>query len=144
MRHNRLSPRWVNRFIVLVLLLAPLVYLSLCAFAFLGSDIATNLDFNLLTSVPLGDDNFLYHFGLGVLLGDYPFVPWSTFLYFLDENIFGFGPEFNDIPFGITLYGYLSWCFYVLIADLAVYMSTFIVRIPFMITKWFERRSGND
>lgn len=146
MRHNRLSPRWINRFIVLVLLLLPLVYLAVCSFSVLMNEGIVLNDYerkDFFYDI-FGIDNFLTLIGINALSDSQGFSPWNEFLFWLDSNIFFFGPDYADWYGGYFIYGYMSWVFYVLIADLAVYMSTFIVRIPFMITKWFERRSGND
>lgn len=142
MRGLRLSPRWCNRLIVLLLCIAPLVYcFGLYFFGLNGAHASTGFDTDMVKTFFV-NDNFLTGIGSSVCANPssvYGFNPFAQFIGFIDTNMLHFYS--NSVYWGLFMYGLAYWIMHVLLLDLGFYGITFIIRLFFNILNIFERRA---
>lgn len=138
----KLNDRNINRIVLLLLLVLPLVYLVGCSFAYLSADNAISInDFNTSFIVDLfGGSNFITSLGISVINGSaLGFPPFVTFFRFINDNLFGFTGGL-----GAFLLGYCFYASHVVALDLVAYILLFIPRLIKKIVSLFERGSKND
>ena len=142
---KRLSPKWINRLIVGVLLLGPLVFMAWSLFgALCGShgsfDVSTDGAYlNGDGSTSWLATNWLTTLGLAVATDSsnmWGFQPLALFIEYIDDNMLHLAT--NNAYWGLMLYGYVYWCFHVILIDLASYAVLFVPRIIFRVLDKLE------
>ena len=142
---KRLSPKWINRLIVGLLLLGPLLVFVVGMFCALAG---THGSFDVLSdsSFYLGEgagswlaSNWLTDLGY-VIATDAEhamgFQPVATFVEYIDGNMLHLAT--SNAYWGLFIYGYVYWCFHVILIDLAVYAIMFVPRLIFRVLSKLE------
>lgn len=127
-----MRPQFINRVIVFMALIAPIVYMFGTWLAYLcGAHGAADIDGAFNSMFPSG--NFLETIGTDVL-GASPvgFVPFAEFIKYFDSNLL----HFSSNQLGLMAYGYFYYAAHVLLIDLAFFVCTFFVRF----IKWIVNR----
>lgn len=142
---KRLSPKWINRLIVGLLLLAPILFFAISVFATLAGNHGS---FDLLTDGIwlIGDSNtsflsvnWLTTLGNSIATDSanvFGFRPVAVFVQYIDDNLLHFAT--NNAYWGLFMYGYVYWCFHVILIDLACYAVLFVPRLIFRVLNKLE------
>lgn len=127
-----LRPAFINRLIVLMVLIAPIVYFFGVYLAYLaGAHGSADIDGAFASMFPSG--NFLEAIGTDVLSNSpVGFVPFADLLKFFDTNLF----HFSSNQLGLMAYGYFYYAGHVLLIDLIFFACTFFIRF----IKWIVDR----
>lgn len=126
----RLNAKFINRLIVLMLLVAPIIYLFGVLIAGLAGAHGT-LDLTDLTGLfgLFFPDNFLSALGTEIVTDTtniFGFKPFADLIYYVDANMLHFARDASKM--GLTLYGFFYWSAHVLLLDLVFFAATFIIR----------------
>lgn len=130
-----------NRLIVLLLVLAPIVYLfGVLIAALCGSHGTYDLvnDGSYLFTHFFETDNFITSIGNNALSASpIGFTPFADLIQWLDTNMLHFST--GSVGVGVMAYGYFYWVAHVLLLDLVFYLSVFFIRV---IKRVLDRLEG--
>lgn len=126
---KRLSPRYINRLIVGLLMFAPVVYLFGVVLAYLvgAHGVADSTDLADLLSNMFGQSNWLSDMGHDCLDAStrVGFAPFGQLFEYLDDNVL----HMSNSNIGCMAYGYMYWGAHVLMFDLVFYVLVFFIRL---------------
>ena len=138
---RRLSWQWVNRLLVLIALLLPLVYVFIYALNIRGANLGRNDFVGAFDSFALG--NPLAYIPVAIIEEGMPrgFQPINDFISWLSEFFGDVAYESGDFPsvWLNTFLGYVWWVFHVLLFDVLINGVTFFFRFIKKLMYMFEK-----